>query len=891
MGLKNSGATFQRMMEAVMGSLNLQICLLYLDDVIVFSEDEDTHLQRLDMVLAKIEEAGLKLKPSKCCLFQKEVKYLGHIVSDQGIQTDRKKIEKVLDWPVPTNRKQLHRFLGFTGYYRRFVDNYARIAGPLHELLKGDDGKRKGKKNVKNKVCVPFVWGPPQQEAFSALIKALTTTPVLAFAEYSKPFVVQVDASFEGLGAVLCQEKEGLLKPIAYASRKLSPSEKRYPVHKLEFLALKWAVCDKFHDYLYSSDFQVWTDNNPLTYVMKSAKLDATGLRWVAELSLYHFSIRYRPGRSNAAADALSRIEEDITLSSDSVQAICSGAEAGELVSTISMSHEAVPECSTDRTSLSTTDWAQLQEDDEAISLVIKSLQDAKPQDKLSGEAKKLWSQRKRLVIENNILYRTCQQESSLTKQLVLPLSSRREVLHHLHDDMGHFGRDRVLNLARSRFYWPGMMSEISTYISECESCLKRKGKDPVAELVNMTSSQPMELVCMDFLCLEQSSGGYSNILVLTDYFTRYAMAVPTRNQTARTTAKVLVDLFINHYGLPQRLHSDMGANFTGKVITEMCRMLGIKRSTTTGYHPMGNGQCEKMNRTLLDMLGTLPEAKKSRWKDFVQPLVHAYNCTKCEVTGFSPFELMFGRVPRLPVDHYFGLTNETEETSYNQYVEDLRKRLRDSYLTARGRMSTAQERSKERYDRKVRGNILEEGDRVLVRKTKFEAGRHKLANKWEDKVYLIHHQLDDLPVYELKPEDGRGRSRRLHRNNILPISSKGRRVKTSEDSSSDSSFEEVCHPPERQVEVDILDPADEEHGPTDEEVEVESEESQAESESEEDIREEPAGPPLRRSGRIRRPPEKFRSGDFVTNFQGVATTSAESQKYMLLTKVLDLLK
>ena len=155
MGLTNSGATFQRMIEAVMGSLNLQICLLYLDDVIVFAEDENTHLQRLDIILTKIEEAGLKLKPSKCCLFQKEVKYLGHIVSSEGVQTDPSKIEKVINWPVPTNIKQLQRFLGFTGYYRRFVKDYARIAGPLHELLKGECVRRKsGKKISKSKSII-----------------------------------------------------------------------------------------------------------------------------------------------------------------------------------------------------------------------------------------------------------------------------------------------------------------------------------------------------------------------------------------------------------------------------------------------------------------------------------------------------------------------------------------------------------------------------------------------------------------------------------------------------------------------------------------------------------------------------------------------------------------
>jgi len=905
MGLTNSGATFQRMIESVMGSLNLQICLLYLDDVIVFSEDEDTHLQRLDIVLTKIEEAGLKLKPSKCCLFQKEIKYLGHFVSADGVRTDSSKIDKVLNWPIPTNRKQLHRFLGFTGYYRRFVKDYARLAGPLQELLKGES-KKKGKKSAaKSKSCPPFVWGPPQQEAFSKLINTLTSAPVLAFADFTKPFVLQVDASFEGLGAVLYQDVEGVLKPIAYASRNLTPSEKRYPVHKLEFLALKWAICDKFSEYLYASEFQVWTDNNPLTYVMTSAKLDATGLRWIADLSLYHFSIKYKPGKSNTAADALSRLGDDCVLSSESIKAICSGTCVDDLVSIVAMSASVVPDVPTsplDQSMTSSMDWAELQANDEVIGPVLQAMKNSDGLSSTNPETRKLWGQRKRMVIENGILYKLSNFGSDSIRQLILPTAQRSEALKFLHDEMGHFGRDRIIGLARSRFYWPGMQTDISKYIDTCESCLKRKGKDPVAQLVNMVSNEPLELVCMDFLSLEPS-GGFNSILVLTDHFTRYAMAVPTRNQTAKTTAKALISLFVDHYGLPQRLHSDKGANFTGKVISEMCRMLGIKRSTTSGYHPMGNGQCERLNRTLLDMLGTLSSEKKAHWKDFVQPLVHAYNCTKCDVTGFSPFELMFGRTPKLPIDHHFGLVDETTETSYNEYVENLRKRLDESYRMAKGSMDKAQHRSKGRYDKKVRGNTLEEGDRVLVRKTKFEPGKNKLANKWEEKVYLVIKKLPGIPVYELKPEGGQGRNKRLHRNNILPISIKGdRREKRYESSeSSDSSFENIPRQTEQEEEESEKD-----EGQESEESENEEDEQEQQDEAEnlqerteqtveraDDASDELPesvqglqGP--RRSTRVRRPPERFRSGDYVLNFQN---NRVEDPKYALIAKMLDLLK
>ena len=626
---------------------------------------------------------------------------------------------------------------------------------------------------------------------------------------------------------------------------------------------------------------------------MKSAKLDSTGLRWVAELSLYHFSIKYKPGKSNTAADALSRLDETEVLSAESVKALYSSSAVCDFISSVAMSSQVIPDCSATsngQTKLDTTDWAKLQSADEAIGPVLAALENSTKLVSKNPESWKIWSQKKRLIIEDEVLFRTCQSSSGVVKQLVLPAEKRTEVLRLLHDEMGHFGRDRVINLIHSRFYWPGVQKSVTSYIESCENCLKRKGQDPVAELSHLTSSQPMELVCMDYLGLE-NSGQYQNILVLTDHFSRFAMAIPTTNQTAKTTAKALINLFINHYGLPVQLHSDQGANFTGKVISEMCRMLGVKRSTTSAYHPMANGQTERFNRTLLDMLGTLPEDKKSRWKDYVQPLVHVYNCTKSEVTGYSPFQLMFGRNPRLPIDQQFGLMNDEEEVSYNEYVEDLRSKLEESYEIAKKKMGYQQGKSKERYDRKIRGNQLEIGDRVLVRKTKFEEGKHKLANKWEDKVYIVVRKLNGIPVFELKPEDGKGRNRRLHRNNILPISIKGDRQRKNS-SSSDSSFEEINQVIEqendqRSERSELNESVVSEKSAEEPAEESPSDESNHEEEQEEEVNVAPTLP--RRSVRERRPPERFRSGDYVMNFQ--QTRQLEDPKYAILTKVLDLLK
>ena len=245
----------------------------------------------------------MKLKLSKCTFFKDRIAYLGHIVSKQGIEVDPKKVEVIKKWPRPKTVTDVRIFLGFTNYYRKFMFRYAQITKPLNELTSGENASKKNKDGE---------WLPKHQESFEQLKELSSRSPVLAYADYKRPFKVYIDASEKGLGAVLAQKQEGGSEPaIAFASRALSKAEKRYNAHKLEFLALKWAITDCFHEYLYGGEFEVYTDNNPLTYVLTMAKLDVTGQRWVAALALYNFKIYYRSGKLNVNADALLRIPCD----------------------------------------------------------------------------------------------------------------------------------------------------------------------------------------------------------------------------------------------------------------------------------------------------------------------------------------------------------------------------------------------------------------------------------------------------------------------------------------------------------------------------------------------------------------------------------------------------
>ncbi|KAL5020629.1 hypothetical protein ScPMuIL_002291, partial [Solemya velum] len=400
-GLCNGPSTFQRLMEKCMGDMHLRECLIFLDDILIFSKTFEEHLDRLNVVFERLSEHNLKLKPSKCEFFRTSVSYLGHVVSADG----------------------------FAGYYRRFIRNYAQIVKSLNDLLKGHDLKKIKKVKSKIKSCpVPWKWGEEQQIAFDCIKDKLTNPPVLAYAKYDSPFILHTDASGTGLGAILYQKQDGVERAIAYASRGLRPSEKNYPAHKLEFLALKWAVTDKFHDYLYGNDFEVVTDNNPLTYVLGKAKLDATSHRWIATLANYKFTLSYRAGAQNIDADSLSRKSH---VFADEIQAVCHGLMASvpliDSLSAYGASHSAGEKLSYDDTSsFHSVDIQQKQSEDRTLSRVIHLVSSSfNPRGKNlkveTPEVQKYIRQLKRLSVENGILYRTATLDGQRVKQLVVP--------------------------------------------------------------------------------------------------------------------------------------------------------------------------------------------------------------------------------------------------------------------------------------------------------------------------------------------------------------------------------------------------------------------------------------------------------------------------------------
>lgn len=843
-GLTNAPATFQRLMERCLGDIYLRECVAFLDDIMVYGQGFEEELERLRHTFARIRGANLKLNPGKCKFFQERIGFCGHVVSADGIETDPENIAKIAKWMAPRNVEEVREFLGFAGYYRRFVRDFSKIARPLNDLLAGGPRPRRGR--LKPKRPTPeWRWGHEQQAAFDKLKTLLTSHPILAYADFDIPFILHTDASGDGLGAVLCQVQDGQERVISYASRGLTKAERNYPVHKQEFLALKWAITHKLHDYLYGREFTVLTDNNPLTYVLTTAKLDATGHRWLANLSSYRFTIKYRPGHKNTDADALSRLpkrhaevqhetDQDgrLEISPEAVGAICNITHTVPYVLTLCQSAQVLEDIDAmEALEMSPREWRREQREDRMVGFFLDhATRGVRPEQRHlppGREAQQMLREFKNLKVSRGVLYRRRHIDGKERLQLVLPKKFHAQAFKGLHDDVGHQGRDRTLSLLQERFYWPRMSVDVEQKVQGCERCVKYKTRSNArAPLISIKTSQPMELVCTDFLTLETSKGGFQHILVITDHFTRYAQAIPTRNMTAKTTAECIWGSYCIHYGIPKKLHSDQGPNFESNLIKELCKIAGIQKTRTTPYHAMGNGQCERMNRTLLNMLGTLDPEEKLDWKAHIGPLVHAYNATKHETTGHSPFFLMFGRHPRLPIDAILGVPEGEEETGYSEYVENLKQRLQQAYDLAGEEARKSQQHQKKYYDRKVRGSTIEVGDRVLVEKLAYD-GKHKIQDRWEEHAYEVIRQPNpEVPVFVLQREDGEGGLRTLHRNHLLPISHLPIWHQDDQDEQDDQG------PEEKETKVKAQEPESEDEG--------DDEDSPEDSETEEEEEEEP---------------------------------------------------
>ena len=758
-GLRSAPATMQRLMATLFRSMTWKMVLVYLDDIVIYSDTVEQHLKRMDLVFAKIREAKLKLKPSKCQFLRKSVEYLGHVVSSNGVSTSPRVVQAVLEYAPPQDVSGVRRFLGLAGYYRPFVPGFSDIAEPLVNLT------RKG---------VEFAWEEACESAFQRLKGLIVTAPVLHFPDFSVPFHLTTDASDVGIAGVLSQPVDGLDCPIGYFSSCLSRAQRNYSVTERECLAIVEAI-KHFDMFLAGAPFVVHTDHRPLSYLQALKEPRGRLARWMLFLNSYEFDIQYKPGVDIPHADALSR-------------------GRAERVMTTVLEPRWPPEV-----------LREAQEKDPVIGRVLYLVRMGRECQggQESKKVRHLLKQRKRLSVTEQGVLVVRSPKGQL--QVVLPAQFVREVLTTAHDApvSGHLGMDKTMEKVRDRFYWSTLFNDVSRFCRTCVSCQNRK--DPVkarqAPLQEMpVPTRPFEWVSIDHTGpLPQTAAGNKYILVISCHFSKWIECIAVPTMEAELVAEVMAREVVCRYGVPLRLHSDQGRSFEAAVIKNLCRSLGMEKSRTSSYHPQCNGETERFNSTVKTMLSHYVDQLNQRdWDVYLPFMLLAYRTSQHAVTKFSPYELVFCRSPHLPLDCLFGEQGPKDLENPIGKVWELQERIPEVMKMVRDHIKAGQELRNARRDT-VDFQPYRVGDQVMVRNSTMKKGlTPKLKRERWQGPYMVKNVISEVN-YRVK----RGRKTILvHYNRLKPYA---------ERAAEDEQFGEVSQTEEQRVD-DVDDQGGDHH-------------------------------------------------------------------------------
>ena len=748
-GLKNAGATFQRLMELILAGMESRNCLVYIDDVIVFGATEQAHLKNLEEVFQRIRDAGMKLKPRKCRLARDEVVFLGHKVNRSGIQPDPANVEKVKEWPRPEKAEDLKSFLGLTGYYSKFVPGYSDLVKPIRE-----EAEKKGQ----------IEWSDELIESFECLKRRLTSPPILALPKFKGCFKLATDASNSAVGAVLTETIDGEENVLAYASKVLSKTERRWPTYDKELWAIVWAI-RHFRQYLVGGSFEVQTDHKPLLNAPQSISVDkdATGRRgrWAVELSTYDFTVTYRKGSDNGNADAMSRRTGEGT-GEEEISTELHAAAMGDI-------EPLVKESTLQNMKLE-------QELDPILGKVKEWVAEGKypPKKKLkkcNRELRFLVRFFDQMIIVDDILKIQLERDEKTTVATLLPRVYRDTVMTMLHNDRtaGHLGVARTKEKVLERFFWPTVEKDVREHCETCIQCQRRSQPTPQRQAGFRTEvcSRPFERVAIDITEMPMSSRGNKYALVVMDYFTKYVHIYPMADQTAQTVSGCLLDVVLQE-GVPERIHSDQGRQFEAAVFKQLCARLGIEKTRTSPYRPQSDGMVERFNRTLKDMVAKYIKPCGSDWDEHIRSLAFAYNTSKHSVTGYSPFFLIHGREARLPVDML--LRTEHKATDIDSYLENTLQKLSIAFDRVKENTQKAVSEMVQRQKDICREARYIEGQSVWVKDhTAHAGGKRKLGlhYKGPGKVVQMVGPSDSGVVYRIKMPDGK--EVKVHHNHLKP--------------------------------------------------------------------------------------------------------------------------
>ncbi len=724
-GLCNAPATFQRLMDLVLSGLNWNSCLVYIDDILVFSRTFEDHLEDLEAVFLRLLQYGLKLKPKKCTFAKDSVPFLGHIISAEGIKPDPEKIKVIENYPPLASALDVQRFMGLTTYYRKFVEHFASIARPLTQLTHKD---------------VDFQWGPEQQKAFEELKKHLITAPILVYPDFSHLFILFTDASMAGLGAVLSQQDDRERdQVIAYASRQTTKAERNYSVIELEACAVVWGVT-KFRCYIFGRHFKIVTDHAPLKWLMSVKNPSGRLQRWALQLQEYDFFVETWAGKANRNADVLSRIPEvnfaDSAWFHDAnLLAIDLPWTVQALIATVDLT--------------ATRNVAEYQKEDVTLASVIEQLEKKKS----SMNPRPTHNHREgQYTLMDDKLYWVSTRDTTQNPRLVVPIVLRGEVLLACHDDLsgGHFGITKTFKKVAERYYWDGMVKDVENWCTQCLACATKKDPPKAirAPLYPIQVVNPFDMLGVDVMGpVRQTYDGNRFIVVFMDYFTKWPEAFATADQKADTIANLLVNQIISRHGTPRTLLSDRGSNFLSTLVREVCKLSNIHKVFTTPYHPQTDGLVERYNYTLATTLSMYMSTHQRDWDAALPLALFAYRTATQESTGNSPFEMLYGRKARLPIDAALDYTPSPYQEEPT-YTEQLAARLTTAWESARNALEKAHEKQKEHYDNKATYPQYGPGDLVMVHNPHVAQGlSKKFTHLWHGPYEVFRHNFPNVEL------------------------------------------------------------------------------------------------------------------------------------------------
>ena len=618
-GLTNAPSVFQRFMNDIFQDLRDVNVIVYLDDILVYSKDLESHKKHVSEVFRRLQENDLSVKPSKCEFHKSSVTFLGFIISNNGLSMDKQKTEVINNFPVPKTVKQLRSFLGMTNFYRQFIKSYSHKAKPLTDLTR----KSKG-----------FDWTDLANDAFNILKQDLVQQVTLPFADYQKRFYLTTDASNHTIGAVLEQmDEDGRIRPVGFYSRKLLQAEENYSVYDRELLAIVAALKHWRHYLLTPVESTIInTDHQNLLYFKTPHLLKPRHARWAEFLSQFPFEINHIKGINNPVADAISRMNN------------LNDHESKEILVLPKKNWNLAAELNS------------ISRNDEWPEEMIYFLQNDKWKDDLNEkDLKYLNIQLKYFKIKDSKLYRINGKE----EQLYVPKVERTTIMKRYHLYLGHLASSSIITLINRYYWWPTLDKDLRDYVARCPQCqLNRSQKSSTNEQL-VPAARPIPPVALpferwgvDFIQnLPTTKAGNQHIITAIDYATRWVVALAVPNMNSTTVANFLYNQIFMNYGAPIEIFTDRGKMFLSDGIKEFEKRQAIHHIASTPHHPQTNGMVERMHAMIGHAITTLTEAQPARWDEFLPMTLFAIRVRKHATTQFSPFYLLYGVDPRLPID------------------------------------------------------------------------------------------------------------------------------------------------------------------------------------------------------------------------------------------------